>query len=115
MNSDLTADGDWMGWRVARCQVVDKFSYSLEIRAYIGHDPHYFLAGVGFGGDNDRRSNIILSILTLMPTWPTNAAHFVLGCRLGKDATHLRESHTAANRGEKLSDVLFSFKEMLSH
>ena len=46
MNSDLTADGDWMGWRVARCQVVDKFSYSLEIRAYIGHDPHYFLAGV---------------------------------------------------------------------
>ena len=50
MNSDLTADGDWMGWRVARCQVVDKFSYSLEIRAYIGHDPHYFLTGVGFGG-----------------------------------------------------------------
>ena len=64
MNSDLTADRDWMGWRAVRCQVTDKFPFSLEIRVYIGHDPHYFLTGVGFGGDNDRRSNIILSILT---------------------------------------------------
>ena len=39
-------------------------AFLLTIAYLSGHDPHYFLTGVGFGGDNDRRSNIILSILT---------------------------------------------------
>lgn len=43
-----------------------------------------------------------------MPTWPTNAAHFVPGCRLGKDATPLGKSHTAAHMPKQGLSILRS-------